>query len=255
MPAFAVHRDERDRVPIEHVADQRADAAVADNDDAGRLAVRRDLRRLRVAAPRGAEPMRAPSLARPGITSIDIATALMSVVASVRSMRPPASAAPIMTKPNSPPGPSRSDVSAAARDGRRNARPSPNSVRAFAATSAAARPRMRPGRAMMKRRIDRGADRDEIEPEQQAPERLDRHFDLAAIFGLRQQEPGDKGAERHRQMARRGGQPVAEHHQQARRHEELGALRFRDEMKEGPQRQTAENDQRGQRQAPPERAW
>ena len=34
---------------------------------------------------------------------IDIATALMSVVANVRSMRPPASAAPIMTKPNSPP--------------------------------------------------------------------------------------------------------------------------------------------------------
>ena len=34
------------------------------------------------AAPRGGEPMRAPSFARPGITSIDIATALMSVVAS-----------------------------------------------------------------------------------------------------------------------------------------------------------------------------
>ena len=47
-------------------------------------------------------------------------------------------------------------------------------------------------------------------------------------------------------MARRGGQPIAEHHQQARRHEEFGALCFRDEMKKRPQREAAENDQRGQ---------
>ena len=107
---------------------------------------------------------------------------------------------------------------------------------------------MSPGRARMKRRIDPGADREEVEPEQQAPERLDRHLDLAAIFGLRQQEPGDKGAKRHRQMARRGGQPVAQDHQQARRHEELGALGFGDEMEERPQREAAENDQRGQPQ-------
>ena len=62
--------------------------------------------------------MRAPSFANPGIASIDIATALMSVVASARSMRPPASAAPIITKPNSPPGPSKSDISAATRGGK-----------------------------------------------------------------------------------------------------------------------------------------
>ena len=105
-----------------------------------------------------------------------------------------------------------------------------------------------PGSRDDERRIDRGADRDEVEPEQEAPEWFDRHFDLAAIFGLRQQEPGDEGAERHRQVARRGGQPVAEHHQEACRHEELGALRFGDEMEERPQRETAENDQRGQRQ-------
>ena len=242
-----VHRDERDRVPVEHVANQRANAAVADNDDAGRLAVRRDLRApSRRRAPRGAEPMRAPSFARPGITSIDIATALMSVVASVRSMRPPASAAPIITKPNSPPGPSRSDVSAAARGGRRNARPSPNSVRRLHRHQRRGETKNEAGPRGDERGIDRGADRDEVEPEQEAPERFDRHFDLAAIFGLRQQKPGDEGAERHRQMARRGGEPVAEHHQQARRHEELGALRFRDEMEERPQRQPAEDDQGGQ---------
>ena len=49
-------------------------------------------------------------------------------------------------------------------------------------------------------------------------------------------------------MARRGGQPIAEHHQQARRHEEFAALRFGDKMEEGPQREATENDQRGQPQ-------
>ena len=198
--------------------------------------------------------MRAPSFAKPGITSIDSATALMSVVASVRSMRPPASAAPIITKPNSPPGPSRSDVSAAERDDRRKARPSPNSIRRLRRHERHNETKNKPGSREDECGIDRRPNRKEVEPEQEAPERLDRDFDLAAIFGFRQQEPGDKGAERHRQMARRGGKPVAEHDQETRRHEELGALCFRDEMEERPQRETAEDDKGGKRQARPARA-
>ena len=49
-------------------------------------------------------------------------------------------------------------------------------------------------------------------------------------------------------MARRGGQPIAKHDQEAGRHEELGALGFGDEMEKGPQRETAENNKGGQRQ-------
>ena len=172
----------------------------------------------------------------------------MSVVASVRSMRPPASAAPIITKPNSPPGPEQ-ERRLGGGAGRETKRPPESEQRqSLRGYQRRGETKNEAGPREDERRIDRGADRDEVEPEQEAPERFDRHFDLAAIFGLRQQEPGDEGAERHRQMARRGGQPIAEHHQEAGRHEELGALRFRDEMEERPQREPAENDQRGQSQ-------
>ncbi len=98
------------------------------------------------------------------------------------------------------------------------------------------------------RRIDLGPDGDEVEPEQQALERLDRHFDFAAVLSLRQQEPGDEGAERHREAARRGGQTVAQHHQEAGGHEEFGALRLGHETKERPERNAPEDDQRRERQ-------
>ena len=166
----------------------------------------------------------------------------------MRSIRPPASAAPIITKPNSPPGPSRSDISAAARDGRPKRAPESEQRQALHRDQRGRETKNEAGPREDERRIDRGADRDEVEPEQEAPERLDRHLDLAPIFGLGQQKPGDEGAERHRQMARRRGQPVAEHHQQARRHEELRALRLRHEMEERPQREAAED--RSARSAP-----
>ena len=99
------------------------------------------------------------------------------------------------------------------------------------------------------RRIDARSDRYEIEPEQQPLERLDRHLDLAAVFRFREQKSGDEGAERHRQMARRSQQAVAEHHKETGRHEELGAPRLGDEMEERAQRQPAEHDQRRQRKS------
>ena len=105
------------------------------------------------------------------------------------------------------------------------------------------------------RGIDPGSDRNEVETEQEAAKRLDRELDLAAIFGFRQKQPGDKGAERHRQMARRGGQPVAQHHQEARRHEELRALRFGHEMEERPQGEAAENNQRCEAERRRGAAW
>ena len=107
---------------------------------------------------------------------------------------------------------------------------------------------MRRGPGEDQRRIDLGPDRDEVEPEQQALERLDRHFDLAAVFGLRQQEPSHEGAERHREAARSGGEPVAKHHQQAGGHEEFGALRLGHEVKERTERNAPEDDQRGKSQ-------
>ncbi len=63
------------------------------------------------------------------------------------------------------------------------------------------------GRARRKdREIELGADGDEEQAEQQALEGLDRHLDLAPIFGFGEQQAGDEGAQRHRQAAGGGGQ-------------------------------------------------
>ena len=48
--------------------------------------------------------------------------------------------------------------------------------------------------------VDMHADREEEYAEQQAAEGIDHRLDGAAILGLRQQEAGDEGAERHRQV-------------------------------------------------------
>ena len=111
--------DERDRVHVEHVADERPDPAVADDDDPRRFAFRRRLLRRRIGRARISGSISAPSRASAGMASIETATAVNSVVDSARSIRPPASAAPIITKPNSPPGPSSSAISAL--DARRQA--------------------------------------------------------------------------------------------------------------------------------------
>ncbi len=182
------------------------------------------------------------------MASIEIAIAVTSVVDSARSIRPPASAAPIITKPNSPPGPSSSAISALTRARQPEGAGQSEQDHDLDSDEGGGETEDQAGPGDDQSRIDPGPDRDEIEPEQQALERLDRHLDLAAVLGLRQQEPGDEGAERHRQVARRGEQAVAEHDQETGGHEELGAPGLGDEMEERPQRQPAERDQVRQRQ-------
>ena len=233
-------------MPVEHVADQRADAAVADDDDAGLLAVRRDFGRSFLALS-GLSRCALRAWRAPGITEhryrhrADQRRRKRAIDEAARERNADHHKAELAARPEQ-----ERHFGSDARDGRRNPRPSAKSVRPFIAISAATRPMNEARPRDDEGRIDPGADRHEVEPEQEAAERLDRELDLAAIFGLREKQPGDKGAERHRQMARRGGQPVAQHHQQARRHEELGALRFGDKTEEGPQGEAAEDDQRGQ---------
>ena len=153
-----------------------------------------------------------------------------------------------MTKPNSPPGPSSSAISAPTREGRPKSARQTIENQSLEADQRRGEAEDEPGLGGDQGGIDLGADRDEVEPEQQALERLDRHFDLAPVFGFRQQQPRDEGAERHGKLARRRGEAVAEHHQQAGGHEEFRALRLGDEMEERPQREPAEDDQRGERE-------
>ena len=93
--------------------------------------------------------------------------------------------------------------------------------------------------------VEARADGDEEQAQQQALERLDRHLDLAAEFGFRQQQTGDEGAQRHRQARKGGDDRRAHDDEQARRHEELGRMGVRDLMEQRPQQQAAgANDRR-----------
>src|SRR5271166_2590036 len=116
---------------------------------------------------RGAEPMRWPSLASAGMASIEIATAATSVVASARATSPPASAAPIITKPNSPPGPEQHRHFGA--DARRQpeAPCEPHQDEALGGDQRRGEAKDEPGPGDNERRIDLGPDGDEVEPEEQ----------------------------------------------------------------------------------------
>ncbi len=78
--------------------------------------------------------------------------------------------------------------------------------------------------------------------EQQALEGLHRRIDGAAVFRLGQEEPGDERAERHRQPAHRGDETRDQHHEEAGGHEEFGTLGGRDELEQGAQHEAPEPD-------------
>ena len=130
------------------------------------------------------------------------------------------------TKANSPPGPSSSPVSIAAGHDRRNSRARPMiRMAAFTAISPAT-PREQPHRiAGQLAKVDVHADGEEEQAEQQALERIDGGLDRLAEFGLGQQQPGDEGAERHRQAGHGGGHAGADDHEQRRGDEQVARCR------------------------------
>ncbi len=247
QPDVRIDGDERDLVDVEHVADQRADPAVADDDDAALVAFGRRLLRRRVGARARAGVDQRAELCerrngehrdRDGADQRHRQGAVDQSAGEGRADHHEAEFAP------------RSEQQRHFRpDPRRQAECArqPEEDQGLEADQRGGETENAPRLGDDQRRIDSGPDGDEIEPEQQALERLDGHLDLASVLGFRQQEPGDERAERHRQPARRGGEAVAEHHQQTGGHEEFRALRFGDEMEKRPQREPAEHDQRGER--------
>ena len=89
--------------------------------------------------------------------------------------------------------------------------------------------------------------RHEEDAEQQPLEGLDRHVDRAAIFGFRQEDAGDEGAQRHRQAADGGDQAGDDDHEQAGGHEHFRALGRGGELEEGAQDEPPDADQNGER--------
>ena len=134
---------------------------------------------------------------------------MIDVTASVKlarraSIKPAAVAMPMLTKANSPPGPSSMPVSIATGQDSRNSRPSPHQHHALTAINAdhaAGEPQRL---AQQLAEIDLHADGEKENAEQQALERLDRRLDGLAVFGFGEQQAGDESAERHGQTGLTG---------------------------------------------------
>ena len=74
------------------------------------------------------------------------------------------------------------------------------------------------------REVDRHADGDEEEAEQQALERFDVGLEFAPVFALGKQHAGEEGTERHRQADRLHQRGRRDHQQQRCRGEDFGRL-------------------------------
>ena len=156
----------------------------------------------------------APSRPSEGIAIIDNATATSRIAASARSTTPPATAAAIMTKANSPPGPSSSAASPATRPGAPNSRAEREHDQRLDRDQRDGDPDRHDGRGGQDRQVELGADRDEEQAEQQALERLDGDFDLAADIrsrraaGRRRRRPAPSTARWRRRSAPRPAPPA-----------------------------------------------
>ncbi len=95
--------------------------------------------------------------------------------------------------------------------------------------------------------IQHHAHRNKEQPQQQPFKRLDGNFQFVAVFALRQQHPGNEGAERHRQAKRFHKQRRAEHQQQRRGSEDLAHAGSGDIAEQRPQQETAADQHAAER--------
>ena len=94
------------------------------------------------------------------------------------------------------------------------------------------------------KQVDRRADRDEEQPQQQAPKGLDIDLDLVAVFGAGEQQARQERAERHRQAGRLGRHSRADNDQQHQGEEHFPARGSADEAEQRANDEAA-GDQNG----------
>ena len=96
--------------------------------------------------------------------------------------------------------------------------------------------------------VDIHADGEEENAEQQSLERLDGGFDRLAVFGFGKKQPGDEGAERHRQAGLIGNNAGRDDHEQGGGDEQIARARRRHQSEQRLQQDAAEHDDDGERQ-------
>ena len=102
-----------------------------------------------------------------------------------------------------------------------------------------------PGALTDQREVDRRADAEEEQPEQQTLERFEVGFEFVAVFAGRQHDAGDEGAECRRQADELHQQRDADDEQQRRRREGLAQAGPRDDAERGRHQPAAERDDAG----------
>jgi hypothetical protein len=90
--------------------------------------------------------------------------------------------------------------------------------------------------------VERNADADEEQTEQQTLERLDLRIDFMAVFRIREQHAGEKCAERHLHAGQLHQPGSAEHDEQCGRREHFRNLQAGDDTKNRTQQQPATDD-------------
>ena len=95
--------------------------------------------------------------------------------------------------------------------------------------------------------VDAHADREEEDAQQEGLEGLDDGLDDLAVLGLRQQEPGDECAERHRDAGDRRKHPRADDDEQRDRQQQFGGVGRGHEPIERAQHRPSEHDDQRQR--------
>ena len=146
---------------------------------------------------------------------------MVSSPAQSADSTPAMRAAPNTTNANSPPCASSVANSQRCRDVTPIARATTHSVTSFSTSSPASSAAIVPGRASQQAEVDRHADGDEEEAEQQALERLDVGLERVAVLGAREQHAGEERAERHRDAGQRHQLRDADDEQQRERGEHL----------------------------------
>ena len=237
--------DEGTAVPLQHVADDLADAAVADDDGVPGFAGGRRRGKLRLErlalfqhdARCGARPF----------ASSGISAMVSEVTASMKLETPAARspsvvARPRATKANSPPGPSSRPVSIAAGQGHAEQAGQADEQGGLDGDQADHRCEEPQRLARQLAHVDAHADGEEEDAEQQALERLDGGLDGLAELGLGQHQAGDEGAERHGQARHAGDDGDADDDEQVAATNSSVACRGRDQAQQRPQQQSADDD-------------
>ena len=182
---------------------------------------------------------RSCSTSSKGVATIDSATTTISSDEVAGGKTPAVAAAPKTTKANSPPCDNKKANSACCPRGMPKALAEQVQGADLQRQEQQHQPQHQQRLRQQYAEIDRHADRDEKQAEQQTLERLQVGFQRVPVFGIGQQHAGQEGAERHRHADRLHQQADRDHQQQCEGGEDFAHPGVGDDAQHRPQQVAA----------------